>query len=98
MVGNLNLNLSDHRSNTNVKDYLNLTFQNFLVPAINKPTKTTKTCATLTDHILANDLVNTDSFTGLVKDDISGLFQSFGKRVSNFSTTSKIRQLLEKEK
>ena len=77
LVGNLNLNLLDHRSSTNVKDHLNLTFQNFLVPAINKPTKTTKTCATLTDHILANDLVNTDSFTGIVKDDISGLFQSF---------------------
>ena len=35
LVGDLNLNLLDHRANTKVKYYLNLTFQNFLIPLIN---------------------------------------------------------------
>ena len=57
LIKDLSLNLLDHRTNTKVKDYLNLTFQNFLIPVINKPTRITKTKATLTDHILTNDYV-----------------------------------------
>ena len=49
---------------------LNLTFQNFLIPVINKLTRITKTNATLIDHILTNDFVNTNSSTGIVKSDI----------------------------
>ena len=66
MVGDLNLNFLDDRTDRKVKYYLNLTFQNFLIPAINKPTRITKTNATLIDHILTNDFVNTDSSTGIV--------------------------------
>ena len=66
MVGDLNLNFLDDRTDRKVKYYLNLTFQNFLIPAINKPTRITKTNATLIDHILTNDFVNTDSSTGSV--------------------------------
>ena len=36
LIGDLNLSLLDHRINTNVKEYLNLTFQNFLILVINK--------------------------------------------------------------
>ena len=43
LVGDLDLNLLDHRTNTKVKDYLSLTFQNFLISVINKPTNITKT-------------------------------------------------------
>ena len=42
LVGDLNLNLVDHRTSTKVKDYLNLTFQNFLIPIINQPNRITK--------------------------------------------------------
>ena len=49
-----------------MKDYVNLTFQNFLIPVINKSTRVTKTNATLIDHIQTNDFVNTDSSTGIV--------------------------------
>ena len=34
LVGYLNLNLVDHRTNAKLKDYLNLIFQNFLISAI----------------------------------------------------------------
>ena len=67
----------DHRTNTKVKDYLNLTFQNFLIPLINKPTRITKANATLIDHILTNDFLNTSSSTGIVKSDISDDFPIF---------------------
>lgn len=33
----LNLNLLDHSTNAKLQDYLNLTFQNFSLPVINKP-------------------------------------------------------------
>ena len=67
LVENLNLNLLDHMTNTKVKDYLNFIFQNFSIPIISKPTRVTKTNATLIDHILTNDFVNTNSSTGIVK-------------------------------
>ena len=37
IVGDMNLNLLDHRSNSNVKEYLNIVSQNLLIPMINKP-------------------------------------------------------------
>ena len=77
MAGDLSLNLLDHRTNKEAKYYLNLTFQNFLIPAINKPTRITKIKATLTDHILTNDYVNTNSSTGIVKSEISHHFPIF---------------------
>ena len=67
----------DHRTNTKVKDDLNLTFQNFLIPVINKPTQVTKANTTLIDHILTNDFLDTASSTGVVKRDISDHFPIF---------------------
>ena len=58
---------------------VSLTYQNFLIPVINKPMMITKTNATLIDHILlTNDFVNTDGrSTGIVKRDVSDLFPVF---------------------
>ena len=52
IVGDLNLNLLDHSTNSKVKDYLNILFQNLLIPMINKPTRVSKSNATIIDHIL----------------------------------------------
>lgn len=38
IVGDLNLNLFDFSMNSKVKNYLNIAFQNFFIPMINKPT------------------------------------------------------------
>ena len=101
LVGYLNLNLLDRKTNTKIKDYLNLTFQNFLIPAINKPTRITKTNATLIDHILTNDFVNTNSSTGIVKSDILDHFPiliasaQFFNNIQN-KTTIKKREINEK--
>ena len=67
----------DHRTNTKVNDYLNVTLQNFFIPLINKPTRVTKANATLIDHILTNDFLDTASSTGIVKSDISDHFPIF---------------------
>ena len=61
----------DHRTNTKVKDYLSLTFQNGLILLINKPTRITKANTALIDNILTNDFLNSGSSTGIVKSDIS---------------------------
>ena len=77
LVGDLNRNLLGHKTNTKVKDYLYLTFKNFLIPLINKPTRMTKTNATLIHHIATNNFLNTYSSTGIAKSGISDHFPIF---------------------
>ena len=77
---------------------LSLTFQNFLIPVINKLTRITKTNATLIDHILTNDFVNTNSSTGIVKSDIFLITSAqFFNNIQN-KTTIKKREINEKSK
>ena len=77
IVGDMNLNLLDHRSNSKVKEYLNIVSQNLLIPLINKPTRVSKSNATIIDHILTNSFLNTDCSTGIIKIDISDHFPIF---------------------
>ena len=77
IVGDMNLNLLDHRSNSKVKEYLNIVSQNLLIPMINKPTRVSKSNATIIDHILTNSFLNTDCSTGIIKIDISDHFPIF---------------------
>ena len=74
IVGDLNLNLLDYSTNSKVKDYLNIVFQNLLISMINKPIRVSKSNATIIDHILTNSFLNTDCFTGIIKTDISDHF------------------------
>ena len=77
LVGDSNLDLIDHRANRKVKDNLSLILQNFLIPLINKLTRVTKANATLIDHILTNDFLETASSMGIIKSDISDHFPIF---------------------
>ena len=77
IVGDLDLKLLDHSTNSKVKDYLNIVFQNLLIPMICKPTRASKSNATIIDHILTNSFLNTDCFTGIIKIDISDHFPIF---------------------
>ena len=86
----------DHRSNTKVKDYLNLTFQNFLIPVIKEPTRITKTNAT--DHVLTNDFVNTSSSTGIAKSDISDHFPIFLITIEQYFSNIQSKTTIKKEK
>ena len=73
----MNLNLLDHSTRSKVKEYLNIVFQNLLIPMINKPTRVSKSNATIIDHILTNSFLNTDCSTGIIKIDISDHFPIF---------------------
>ena len=95
-VGDLNLNLLGHRSNTKIKDYLSLTFQNFLIPVINKPTRITKTISTLNDHILTNDFVNTDNSMGITKSEISDHFTIFLITIAQFFNNIRNKTIIRK--
>ena len=45
-AGDFNLNLLDYDKNKKVRDFLNLIYQNGMIPTINKPTRVTKKTAT----------------------------------------------------
>ena len=77
IVGDMNLNLLDHRSNSKVKEYLNIVSQNLLIAMINKPTRVSKSNATIIDHVLTNSFLHTDGSTGIIKIDISDHFPIF---------------------
>ena len=57
-----------------MQDFLNLIYQNNLIPTINKPTRVTMKTATAIDHILTNSFVDTDFKSVIFKTDISAHF------------------------
>ena len=77
LVGNLNLNLIDYRSNAKVRNFVNLIFQHSFVPIVNKPTRVTKNNATLIDYIITNSFTDQENLTGILKTGISDNFPIF---------------------
>ena len=77
LVGDLNLNLIDYQSNAKVRNFVNLIFQHSLVPIVNKPTRVTKSNATLIDYIITNSFTGRENLTGILKTDISDHFPIF---------------------
>ena len=76
LTGDFNLNLLDHDTHSNVKDYVNLLFENGFLHFINKPTRITRYSSTLIDHFISN--TNSDNIdTGIIKTDISDHFPIF---------------------
>ena len=51
-----NKDLLDHDTNKKVQEFLNLIYQNSLIPIISKPTRVTMKTATAIDHLLINPL------------------------------------------
>ena len=54
--------------------FLNLIYQNNLIPTINKPTRATMKTATAIDYVLTNSFVDTDFKSAIFKTDISDHF------------------------
>ena len=77
LIGDFNLNVINYETDSNIKNFLNLIFQNGLVPVINKPTRVTRTSATAIDHIITNTFTNSKLSTGIIKTDISDHFPNF---------------------
>ena len=74
IAGDFNLNLLDHDTNKKVEDFLNLIYQNNLIPTTNKLTRVTMKTVTAIDHILTNSFVDTDFKSAIFKTDISDHF------------------------
>ena len=74
LVGDLNINSLDYSINTNVRDFFNLIFQNGIFPLINRPTRVTKSSATIIDHVLTNTIIDSEVQSGIIKTDISDHF------------------------
>ena len=77
LLGDFNLNVLEYDTNTKVKGFLNLLFQNSFIPVINKPTRVTRNTATAIDHIITNSFISSDFHTGIIKSDISDHFPIF---------------------
>ena len=60
----------------------------FLSPVINRPTRVTKTSATITNHILTNSIIDTTLYSGIVKTDISDRFAIFRLLRTNFEQSN----------
>ena len=74
IAGDFNLNMLDHDKCSKVQNFLNLLYENGMIPTINKPTRITKKTATAIDHILTNQFINVNFKTTIFKTDISDHF------------------------
>ena len=77
IAGDFNLNLLDHENSRKVRDFLNLIYQNGIIPTINKPTRVTRKTATAIDHILTNSFIDIIIKTGIIKFDVLNDFPIF---------------------
>ena len=66
-----------YETNVKVKYYLYLLFQINFIPVINKPTRVSRSNATIIDHINANHFLNNDMHSGIITADISDHFLIF---------------------
>ena len=97
LAGDFNINSLNYSWNTIVHDFLNLAFHNSIFPVINRPTRVTKTCATIIEHILANSIIDSPLHSGIIKTDISDHFAVLCLLKTNFEQ-SNIRNIIVKQK
>lgn len=76
ILGDFNLNLLKHNSDTLVEDYLNVLYSSYFFPLIHKPTRVKETSATLIDNILSNSLTE-GMKSGILYTDLSDHFPIF---------------------
>ena len=58
LVGDLNINSLDYSRNMHICDFFNFVFQNGIFPVIKRPTRVSKSSATVTGHILTNAIID----------------------------------------
>ena len=87
-----NLNLLDYEKRKKVQKFLNLIYENSMIPTINKPTRITRQSATAIDDILTNCFINFDFKTAIFKSGISDHFpiSFFLPTTNEFSKTEPI--------
>ena len=96
MAGDFNINSLDYSRNTIVRDFLNLAFQNSIFPVINRPTRVTKTSATIIEYVLTNSIIDSPLHSGIIKTDICDHFAVLCLLKTNFEQ-SNIRNIIVKQ-
>ena len=66
-----NLTILDHDKCSKVNNFLNLLYENGVIPTINNPTKVTRKTAAAIDHFLTNQFINVNFKAIIFKTDIS---------------------------
>ena len=74
IAGDFNMNLFDYENCKKVQEFLNLVYDNSIIPTINKPTRVTRQSAAAVDLILTNFSINFDFKIATFKIDISDHF------------------------
>ena len=97
-----NLNVLDHDNCKNVQSFLNLLYQNSMIPIINKPTRVTRKSATAIDHIITNCFAESNFKTVIFKSDISdhfpiGAFFSTTAEQTNSGVTYIYKRIINNE-
>ena len=87
----------DYSRNTHVHDFFNFVFQNGIFPVINRPTRKTKSSATVIDHILTNTIIGSHIQSGILKTDISDHFAVFSLIKTNFELTNIKKTIIKRD-
>ena len=74
IAGDLTLNVLDHDNCKKMENFLNLLYQNNMIPIINKSTRVTRKTATAINYIIINCFNDTNFKTAIFKSDISDYF------------------------
>ena len=69
-----NLNMLDYDKDKKVQGFLNLIYQNGVIPTTNKPTRVTRKTAVSIDPIITNSFVENTFKTAIIKSDVSDHF------------------------
>ena len=76
LIGDININLLDYKSNNIVKNLFNASFKHGMFPVIIRP-RVTRHSSVVIDHILTNAILTKNIYSGIVKRDISDHFPIF---------------------
>ena len=71
LMGDFNVNLLNTDTHVLSNDFLNLMYSHAFIPLITKPTRISKSSATLIDNIFSNDINNDVLFNGIFYTDIT---------------------------
>ena len=97
LLGDFNLNASDYDTSKEVKDFFNLVFQNGFLSLVQRPTRVTRTSATVIDHILTNRVLENKIQSGIIKTDISDHFPIFTVFKTNETSCLEKRKFIKRD-
>ena len=86
----------DYSRNAHVRDFLNF-FQNDIFPVINRPTRMTKSTATVIDRNQTNTIIDLHVQSRTIKTDISDHFAVFSLIKTNLEQTNITKTTIKRD-